>query len=186
MVKQKINPELAALYAADGDDHTAGHKVGTSEYDAMRSRDAARRERVRTILAQTNTNHPHDLYHAAWILNHGDTPDDAEAATRLAERAASAGHHPALWLSAAAYDRWQMYCGLPQRFGTQSVPDGTRYRLWPLDGSATDADRAAHDVPTLRELERRAEEASKTLPQPPIDQAPTWLKDAIARWSAGE
>jgi TPR repeat protein len=183
---EEMNTELVALFAADQEDHTAGNMVGTAEYEAMRARDAARRSRVRDIIAESHTNHPHDLYHAAWILNHGDTPNDAEMAYRLADRAAAVGHRPARWLRAAAYDRWQMYQGLPQRFGTQSVPDGTRYRLWPLDGSATDEDRTAHDVPSLRELERRAEEASKTLPQPPMDQAPTWLKDAIARWSGSE
>lgn len=177
------NAELAALFAADQEDHSAGYAFGTAAYTAMRTRDAARRLRVHVIVDETQTTHPHDLYHAAWILNHGDTPDDAQLAYQLAERAAAAGHKHARWLSAAAYDRWQMYRGLPQRFGTQSVPDGIGYRLWDVDPTTTDEERAAHDVPSLRELQQRAANDSKTLRQPSMDNAPQWLKDGIVRWS---
>ena len=128
----------------------------------------------------------HLLYHAAWLLNHGDAPAEARRAHELAREAAGRGHAPARWLAAAAYDRWCMYEGRPQRFGTQLVPDGVRIRLWDVDPATTDAERAAWDVPPLAEQQRRAERLSRTEAQPPMEDAPAWLRAALARWRAAE
>jgi TPR repeat protein len=125
-----------------------------------------------------------DLYHAAWLFNHGDEAADARRAHDLAREAAERGHRPARWLAAAAYDRWCMYEGRPQKFGTQIVPDGVRYRLWDVEPSTTDAERAAWNVPTLAEQLRRADELTRTEPQPPMDTAPPWLEAAVIRWRA--
>lgn len=179
-----MDAELAALYAADREDHAVGRTAGTPEYVAMRARGADRRAQARSILVGSEPDDPIDWYHAAWLFNHGDTPDDAEQAHRLAARAAAAGHGAARWLAAAAFDRWHMYRGLPQRFGTQIVPDGVGYRVWDTHPATTDADRAAHDVPPLAELHRRAAEDGRSWPQPPMDQAPGWLKAALDRWAA--
>jgi hypothetical protein len=84
------------------------------------------------------------------------------------------------WLAAAALDRWLMYQGRPQKYGTQIVPDGTRWRIWNTDPTTTDADRAAADVPPLKEQLERAE--AMTDPQPPMEEAPTWLKNALESW----
>jgi TPR repeat protein len=178
-------PELLALFEADRQDHRHIRMAGTPEYDAMRARDADRRERARVLLATSPDLDPADLYHAAWLLNHGETPEDAEQAFRLAERASAGGHLEARWLSAASYDRWCMYRGLPQRFGTQIVPDGVGYRVWDVDGTASDEERAALGVPPLADQLRRAAEQGRTLPQPPWDRAPAWLRSALSRW-AGE
>src|SRR5207302_7145243 len=78
--------------------------------------------------------------------------------------------------------RWLMFQGLPQRYGTQFVPDGTRYRLWDVDAATSDADRAARNVPTLDEQAGRAEQMTRTLSQPPEAEAPWWLRDALRRW----
>ena len=75
-----------------------------------------------------------------------------------------------------------MYEGRPQRYGTQIVPDGTRYRLWDVDGLANDEDRAALDVPPLASQRARAAAMTDTSPQPPMDEAPEWLRSALGRW----
>ena len=98
----------------------------------------------------------------------------------------AAGHAPACWLYAAAYDRWCMYRGRPQRLGTQIVPDGRRYRVWDTDPSTTDRERATFDVPPLAEQRRRADEQSGACPQPPMDMAPEWLKAARVRWAEAD
>ncbi|QDV35011.1 hypothetical protein [Tautonia plasticadhaerens] len=177
-----MHPGLAALFEADRQDHEAPKVAGTPGYAEMRRRDADRRARAAAILRDEGPGAPIDWYHAAWLFHHGDSPEEAEAASRLAARAMDAGHAPARWLHAAATDRGLMSNGLPQRFGTQIVPDGRRYRVWDTDPSTTDEERAALDVPPLAEQHRRADEQTASCPQPPMDLAPAWLKDAIARW----
>ena len=79
-----------------------------------------------------------------------------------------------------------MYEGRPQKYGTQFVPDGARYRLWDVESGTTDAERVLWDVPPLAEQHRRAEEMTLREPQPPLDEAPGWLKAALHRWADEE
>lgn len=181
-----MNKVLKSLFELDQQDHSIVRTAGTSEYNEMRIRDANRREQVRTILKDENIDDPIDLYHAAWIFNHGDQPADAEQAYCLAERSLHAGYEDAKWLFAAAFDRWCMYRGQPQKFGTQMVPDGKRYRIWDTDPKTTDEERKQYNVPPFRELLKRAEKCSIELAQPPMDLAPPWLIAAMARWTQDE
>jgi hypothetical protein len=178
---------LAALYTEDRREHGAVPPVGTAEYQALRERDRARRAGAGAALAALRARGGaslDNLFHAAWLFNHGEHPVEARRAHELAREAAARGHAGARWLAAAAYDRWCMYEGRPQKYGTQFVPDGTRYRLWDVDPVTTDADRAACDVPPLAEQLRRAEAMTRTEPQPPMDEAPAWLKAALERWQS--
>ena len=124
------------------------------------------------------------FYFAAWIFNHGDTPEDAEKAHQFALEAVRLNYSPARWLAAAAYDRWCMYRGNPQKFGTQYVSDGKRQRLWDVLPETTDQERANWDVPSLAEQIRKAVEATRRNPDQPkiTEEAPQWLKDALKRW----
>lgn len=177
-----MNITLKRLYDLDRDDHAAPRIAGTQEYDAMRSRDAGRRQKVRILLENGSVSDPVDLYHAAWILNHGDEVVDAELAWQLAQRSLYAGYEPAKWLYAAAFDRAQMYRGLAQKFGTQIVPDGRRYRLWDTDPATSDDERASYNVPPLAEMRQRADKDSSTLDQPPMEHAPAWLLRKVSHW----
>ncbi len=176
---------ILALYEADRREHAAVPAVATAEYRALRERDRDRRLEAETVLSRlrlAGSASAIDLYHVAWLLNHGELPVEARRAHQLARQAADRGYRPARWLAAAAYDRWCMYEGRPQKYGTQFVPDGTQYRLWDLEPATTDVERAAWDVPPLQDQLRRAEAMTRTEPQPPMDQAPEWLKAAIERW----
>ena len=181
-----MNATLKCLFDADQRDHAASHSVGTPEYDAMRSRDRDRRASVRAILRLGPTLLPIDLYHAAWILNHGDCVADAKLACEIAADSYNAGHRPARWLYAAAYDRSCMYQGQPQKFGTQIVPDGERFRVWHTDEGTTDQERSQFDVPALSELHERAAKQTTVLDQPALDNAPEWLLDGIQQWKVSE
>ncbi len=178
---------LAALYQEDRQEHAHVPPVDTPEYAALRERDRQRRARAEAAVREleaSNQLSPVDLYHAAWLFNHGDLPAEARQAHEWARTAAEQGQEAARWLAAAAYDRWCMYEGRPQRYGTQFVPDGRRYRLWDVEPATTDAERAAWDVPPLAEQLRRAEELTRNAAQPPLDGAPEWLKAALERWAA--
>ncbi len=176
--------EVARLYRADRAERVNQPQFGTPAYVAMRERDRQRRDRVRELLAREILQTPEDCYCAAWILNHGDEPDDAWQAHLLALRGAEGGYRPARWLAAATYDRWLMYQGKPQKYGTQYVSDGIRQRLWDVGPGTTDEERAEWDVPPLAEQLQKAEEATRNHPEQPriTEDAPQWLKDALQRW----
>jgi hypothetical protein len=55
-----------------------------------------------------------------------------------------------------------------------------------VEPAPTDAERAAWDVPRLAQQRQRAEAMTRTTAQPPLDGAPAWLTDAIARWRTAD
>ena len=182
-----MNTELKKLYDDDLYEHAHASKHGTPEYNIMRERDHQRRMQVSNLINAGALKVAEDYFHAARIFQHGDTPDDAWKAHELALHSTQLGHRPARWMAAAAYDRWLMYQGKPQKYGTQYVSDGKRQRLWDVEPGTTDLQRAEWDVPALADQIRKAEEATRIDPPGPIDaDAPKWLKDAIQRWLSQE
>jgi len=186
-----MNHELASLYKADKQERVNQPRGNTVEYKAMRARDHARRERVLNMFAANELTTAEDYYHAAHIMNHGDTVDDARNAHSFAFRSSELGYRPARWLAAASYDRWQMYQGKPQKYGTNYVYDGREDRLWDVDPATTDEERANWDVPPLAEQLRKAQEANQhRISMSKMEQrefesnAPEWLKQALKRWRA--
>jgi len=178
-----MNDELNALFEADREEHSNVPEFGTPAYIALRERDRQRRERTTAIITLGGLQSAEDYYHAAKLFQHGDTPDDAWQAHTLASKAAECGYRPARWLSAAALDRWLMYQGKPQKYGTQYVWDGYRDRLWDVEQATSDVERAEWDVPPLAEQLQKAVEASRNRsPSPVPENAPPWLKDALKRW----
>lgn len=192
MVNPEMNEELLSLYKQDRHEHSNQAKVNTPEYKAMRARDMQRRERVMGIVTQSESLTAEDYFHAAWIMNHGDTPVDAQHAHTFAVRSSELGYRPARWLAAASYDRWLMYQGRPQKYGTNYIYDGRQDRLWDVDPSTTDEERAAWDVPPLAEQLRKAEEANRhRMPMSNTERAefeanaPEWFKVILKKWRAG-
>ena len=186
-----MNAELFSLYNADRQEHASQAKVNTPEYKAMRARDFQRRERVMEIVTLNESLSAEDYFHAAWVMNHGDTQEDAQHAHSLALHSSELGHRPARWLAAASYDRWLLYQGKPQKYGTNYIYDGNQDRLWDVDPSTTDADRAAWDVPPLAEQLRKAEQANRhRTPMSETERkefeanAPAWLKEILKKWRA--
>lgn len=186
-----MNDELASLYKADRQERVDQPQVNTLEYRAMRARDLQRRERVMVMAAEDGLQTAEDYYHAAHIMNHGDTIDDARNAHLFALRSSELGYRPARWLAAASYDRWQMYQGKPQKYGTNYVYDGRQDRLWDVDPTTTDEERAQWDVPPLAEQLRKAREANQHIKHLSEQEqkefeanAPEWLKQALKRWRA--
>jgi hypothetical protein len=179
-----MSSELRDLFHADQDERTNHPDYGTPEYWTLRERDAERRQRLRDIIESGGLEEPEDYYRGAWILNHGESMEEIWHAHVLAQEAVALGLGRARWLAAATYDRWLMYQGKPQKYGTQIVPDGKRHRVWDVEPATSEAERAEWDVPSLAEMNRRAEELTRNEPMPPMDTAPEWLKDALLRWRA--
>ena len=184
-----MNNEIASLYEADKQERVNQPRANTAEYKAMRVRDLERRVHVMKLVAANELHTAEDYYHAAHIMNHGDTVDDARNAHLLAMQSTELGHGPARWLAAATYDRWQMYQGKPQKYGTNYMYDGIRDRLWDVDPKTTDEERAKWDVPPLAEQLRKAQEANlyKTVMSDSElkefeANAPDWLRQALKKW----
>jgi TPR repeat protein len=169
-----VNAELQRLCdedQADRRDVSVGDEVG--------QRDRERRRRVAELLDAGEARDGVDFFNAALIFQHGETLEEYEQAHTLARRAADLGHRPGRALAAAAYDRWLMRQGKRQKYGTQFLPGGDQWTLWPVDPSTTDAERVAWDVPPPEEARRRLEEAYG--PPPPLDRdrLPPWLREAM-------
>jgi hypothetical protein len=179
-----MSSELQDLFRADQEERTNHPDYGTPEYWSLRERDAERRKRLESIVESGGLKEPEDYYCAAWILNHGESVEEIWQAHVLAKEAVKLRLGRARWLAAATYDRWLMYQGKPQKYGTQIVPDGKRQRVWDVEPATSDAERAEWDVPSLAEMNRRAEEVTRKEAMPPMDDAPDWLKDAVLRWRA--
>jgi len=176
------------MFVADQADRADHPAYDTPEYRQLRERDAGRRQHVKELLDQGQLTAPDDYFHAAFIFQHGETLEEIWQAHELARRAAEMGATTAmgskdsLWLAAAALDRWLMYQGKPQKYGTNFVPDGKCWRLWDVDPSTSDAERAANHVPSLQEQLKQAERFTEELGQPPREKAPEWMKEALERW----
>lgn len=83
------------------------------------NRDAQRVEQVTQMVAQEELGGPEAWLAAALILQHGQCPRHFRMAYALARQAYEAGAADAEGMMQAAYDRWQLSLGHPQKYGTQ-------------------------------------------------------------------
>lgn len=153
-------------------------------------RDRRRRETVTRLLRDGLVRTPGDFFHAAMVFQHGVLPEHNHLSFELARRAADRGHPLARWLAAAAMDRWLMRKGLPQKFGTQYVDDGTGWALYEVDPATTDQERAEWDVPPLAEAHRAVAEMNAPVsaaPRPERRGAPRPIShlDRLGRFGDG-
>lgn len=154
IVAKQMLEELAELFREDQADRS--HNPSLEDWPEISERDQARRKRVLELLAAGFVEAPEDYYHAAMIFQHGDSTTDYWRAHELANHAAEQHYRPARWLAAATYDRWLMSQQLPQKYGTQYVADSQGWRLYKVDPSTTDQERAEWDVPPLAEAQQHA------------------------------
>ncbi len=145
-----VNHELRDIYQADQADRAAGPAI---DWSVVAPRDAARRQRVRTLADAGALKHSDDYLHAAFVMQHGDKPEHYHQAHLWALKAAELDRYnkSARWLACAAEDRWLQSTGKPQVWGTQFGPSGVAE---PFDRAArTDAQRAEMGVPTIAEMD---------------------------------
>jgi hypothetical protein len=146
----RMNEELKLLYEEDRRD--AQTFPGDESFIASQGR----RSRVEIMLKRGQVRTAEDYFHAAAIFHHGERLEHWAQAHLLARTAAEMGYRPGRYQAAAAYDRWLMRQGLPQKYGTNSVEDGDYWRIWDVDPHTTDSERAQWDVPPMDGLVNRA------------------------------
>lgn len=161
-----MDRELRALYEEGQADHSADEPAPD-----LVARDAARRAKVEQLIDRGALVTADDHYHAAMVFQHGVSPEHVWRAHVLARTAAELGSRGspqwqhARWLAAAAYDRWLVQQGRPQKFGTQYQAREGRWDLYEVDPATSDRERAEWGVPPLHEAIARAHE--RTLLDPP-------------------
>lgn len=111
------NPAMTALFRAD----QAARASDRPKVDRARllREDAERLAATRELLDAGELLSGEDLFHAAFIFQHGGRPDRYLTAHALAVASAARGHRPAVWIAAAALDRYLQATGRPQVYGTQ-------------------------------------------------------------------
>ncbi len=151
----RLNAELAHLFEQDQADRQDPSAMNWAE---VGPRDTARRARVLQIIDAGGANYSADYFAAAMVFQHGDSPAEIGRAHDLALKAVEldGNNRKAKWLVAASEDRVLMYEKKPQKYGTQFSTDPTgKWVLWPVDGTVTDEQRLALNVPTLAEAKAR-------------------------------
>jgi len=131
-----MNVELKGLY--DEDQAARQRSALAATWVDLSESDAARRRRVAELIAAGAVEDADDNFHAAMVYQHGESLADIWRAHTLAEKAAALGHPGATWLTAAALDRWHMYQGRPQPYGTQFISVEGRWQLVSSVGDSCD------------------------------------------------
>jgi len=110
------NVEMGRIYAQDQAERTQ------LPFDATKlaASDAARRTRTKELIDKGLLHTGLDYKQAAFVLQHGDTPNDYLMAHSLAIVAISKGEPTAVWIASASLDRYLWSKQLPQVYGTQT------------------------------------------------------------------
>ena len=113
------NPFMRAIYDEDQQARKDQLTMSPAQWEALAREDAARQQRTRALLASEQLHSGEDFRQAAFIFQHGTTPEDFLLAHTLAMVAVSKGDDTAVWIGAATLDRYLQSIDRPQVYGTQ-------------------------------------------------------------------
>ncbi len=155
-VPRPTNLEMTSIFEAD----QADRRAAVVDWPTVTERDRIRRERTGELLDSGQLQSSDDYYHAAFIFQHGNTPDDFLKAHLLAMVAVARGKSMALWIASASLDRYLQSIGRSQVLGTQfTTPANAQTTQEPFNRSLIpDEMRRALQVPSLSEQNRRRQQ----------------------------
>ena len=156
------NERLTEIYEQD----QADRRARPIDWSVVGPRDKARRMEVLELLRSGDARTANDFYHAAMIMQHGDSVEDYQLANSLARFSMTLdpSNTRARWLTAASWDRILMSKEMPQWYGTQyrQPSPGSPFELWPVEEAAvSDEEREAMNVPSLQEAKERLLQINK-------------------------
>jgi hypothetical protein len=111
--------EMTRLFEEDQKGRQDSFSLSVEQRAVLEAQDAARRNQTQKLLADGHLHTGEDFKRAAFIFQHGNTPDDYLVAHTLATVAVANGDADALWIAAATFDRYLQAIGKPQVYGTQ-------------------------------------------------------------------
>ena len=151
-----VSAELKQMYEQDQAERREGR--------LSPQRDRERLERVRKLLLEGALASPQDSFHAAMIFQHSAdrTGRDHLLAHVLATASAMDGYEKARWLSGAALDRFLVFNGQEQFFGTQfQRDDNGHWKPGARDVHRTEAIRGQFRMPDNATMQQRADSFNK-------------------------
>ncbi|MCT8001178.1 hypothetical protein NZL82_04720 [Sphingomonas sanguinis] len=153
VTSRPTNAEMTAIFEADQKDRMSP----SIDWTVVSAADKKRRARTQQLLDSGALQSGDDFYHAAFLFQHGDGPNDHLKAHLLAMIAVARGKPQAVWIASATLDRYLQSIGQSQVLGTQyRVPRGGKATQEPYDRTlASDAMRRALRVPPLAEQEQQ-------------------------------
>lgn len=110
------NEEMKRIFDEDQRAREAGSKTDWKEVNRT---DAERRDATRKLLSDGALHTGEDFWRAAFVFQHGSTPDDYLLAHTLAIVALKKGNQDGAWIAAATLDRYLQTVNQPQIYGTQ-------------------------------------------------------------------
>lgn len=110
------NVTMTAIFDADQAAREGGEVIDWAVVGEM---DRARRVHTQVLMDANLLINGDDFYHAAFVFQHGDSPEDFLKAHILAMVAVIKGRVNASWIAAASLDRYLQSIDRPQVFGTQ-------------------------------------------------------------------
>jgi hypothetical protein len=110
------SPEMQRLFEEDQKVRQPGVKI---DWTAVSKSDAERREATQRLLSDGKLHTGEDFERAAFLFQHGSTPNDYLLAHTLAMIAVKKGRSSALWIASATLDRYLQAIHQPQIYGTQ-------------------------------------------------------------------
>jgi hypothetical protein len=157
------NPEMTAIFVAD---QAAREEPAKIDWEVVAAADKARRTRTLALLDSGALDSADDFYHAAYVFQHGDDPEDFLKAHALAIVAVARGKQEATWIAAATLDRYLQRIGQPQIYGTQfRHPPKEKWTQEPYRRDLlSDAVRKASGVPPLAEQDKQREDWERRWP----------------------
>ena len=154
------NKEMTQLF---NEDQAARSGPGPIDWSKIAPEDVRRRRQAKALLDAGRLASADDFYHAAFVFQHGDKPEDFLMAHTLAMIAAARGKPSATWIASATLDRYLQSIGQPQIYGTQFKTGGPEATQEPYDRAlVSDALRSVLGVPPLVEQEKTRQEYSRS------------------------
>ena len=160
---QSRSAELKSLADADQKDRDVDFsKLPDKAAHKISGRDDKRRKRVAEIFAEGCLQTADDYHDAALIFQHGSAPDHFLLTYLWASRAVALGDPDAQWLVPRGIDRYLMNTGSKQLYATQGFSqEHGCHCLWPVEETATDADRLKIGSKPLAEKMKWIDELNK-------------------------
>ena len=148
-----------------------GATFSSAEIKDLTEGDKKRRERTRQIIDAGGLKTAKDYHDAAFIFQHGDTPEDYLLAHILASAGVAKGDLESRWIAAATLDRYLQSIKQKQVFGTQYYESGNDpYTQEPYDRKLlTDDLRKTFCVRSQAEQEKALASFNQHVPPPESD-----------------
>jgi len=115
---EQSNPEMQHIMDEDQKPRQS-MDMSHADWATINKQDEQRRVRVRELLARGDLHTGKDFEQAAFVFQHGSTPNDYLLAHTLAMLAIARGNPGALWIATATLDRYLNSIKQPQIYGTQ-------------------------------------------------------------------